>query len=339
MKKVFIFCLFSSLWISQINAQDLKAYQNYDFVAGDKLIFADDFSKDKDGEFPSRWKLIEGQGVINTQNDEKYMAVTKYYTVISPRLKTPTYLPANYTVEFDCYLDAGYDSNPGIMLGFMKGDEVAVLIPDRAQVTFSYPGGNLTGEMPADILNELFFDKWNHIAVAAKDNQLKVYVNQHRVLSVPEVGFAATSLTIKGNASDGKKMFFKNFRLAEGGDMNLIDKALTDGKFITSAILFDVNKATLKRESMGVLNEVAKFMKANASAKFEVGGYTDADGDDAANLTLSQKRADTVKNQLVSMGIDASRLSPKGYGEAKPIADNAIPEGKAKNRRVEFVKM
>ena len=71
----------------------------------------------------------------------------------------------------------------------------------------------------------------------------------------------------------------------------------------------------------------------------EVGGFTDSDGDDTANLKLSQARADAVKSQLVSLGIEANRLIARGYGEAKPIGDNATFEGKANNRRVEFVKM
>jgi outer membrane protein OmpA-like peptidoglycan-associated protein len=79
-------------------------------------------------------------------------------------------------------------------------------------------------------------------------------------------------------------------------------------------------------------------MKDNPDIKFEIGGYTDSDGDDAYNMTLSQQRADAVKTQLTSMGIDASRLTTKGYGETKPISDNKTPEGKANNRRVEFVK-
>ena len=68
-------------------------------------------------------------------------------------------------------------------------------------------------------------------------------------------------------------------------------------------------------------------------------GYTDNSGAAAHNLTLSQQRADAVKDQLVKMGIDASMLTTKGFGDTKPISDNNTPEGRANNRRVEFVKM
>ena len=104
-------------------------------------------------------------------------------------------------------------------------------------------------------------------------------------------------------------------------------------------ILFDVDKATLKPESMGSINQIFSLLKKDPSLKFEIDGHTDNTGEAAHNLTLSQQRGDAVKTQLVKMGIDASRLTTKGFGDTKPIADNSTPEGRANNRRVEFVRM
>jgi OOP family OmpA-OmpF porin len=139
-----------------------------------------------------------------------------------------------------------------------------------------------------------------------------------------------------GSATD--PIVFKNFRLGEGGNMNMIGKKFTDAKIITHGINFDVDKSTIKPESMGTLNMIVQILKDNPDIKFEIDGHTDNSGAAQHNLTLSQQRSDAVKSQLITMGVDASRLSSKGFGDTKPIGDNNTPEGKANNRRVEFVK-
>jgi outer membrane protein OmpA-like peptidoglycan-associated protein len=89
---------------------------------------------------------------------------------------------------------------------------------------------------------------------------------------------------------------------------------------------------------MGPINRIYKLMKKQPDLKFSVEGHTDSDGDEAFNMELSKKRAKTVMDKLISMGISKSRLKYTGWGESKPIDNNATPEGKANNRRVEFVK-
>jgi OmpA-OmpF porin, OOP family len=151
--------------------------------------------------------------------------------------------------------------------------------------------------------------------------------------------FAPVAMKFGGIGSQKSPIIFTNVRVAEGGGMNMLQKLTTDGRLVIHGIRFDYNKATIKPESMGVLNEIAKLIKDNASVKFEIQGHTDSDGDDAYNMKLSQARAEAVKAVLVDMGIDASNLTPKGFGKSKPLSDNSTPEGKAINRRVEFVKL
>jgi len=85
-----------------------------------------------------------------------------------------------------------------------------------------------------------------------------------------------------------------------------------NGKIIANGIRFDVNKATLKPESMGVINEIAGLMKEHPEVNFSVEGHTDSDGDDAFNQTLSEQPAETVVNTLKKLGIDGSRMTSKG---------------------------
>ncbi len=107
---------------------------------------------------------------------------------------------------------------------------------------------------------------------------------------------------------------------------------------ITEKIQFDVNAATIKPESNGLLDEIVQVLKAHTEIKkVSIEGHTDGDGPAAKNKTLSEQRAAAVMQYLVDHGIAAGRLASKGHGESKPIGDNNTPEGKEKNRRVEFV--
>ncbi len=103
---------------------------------------------------------------------------------------------------------------------------------------------------------------------------------------------------------------------------------------LTGDVLFDTAKATLKPEAQTFLAAVAEILKKNPGAKVEVGGHTDSQGKAASNLSLSDQRANSVRDFLTSKGVPGSTLLAKGYGSAKPIADNSSAEGRAKNRRI-----
>jgi len=85
-----------------------------------------------------------------------------------------------------------------------------------------------------------------------------------------------------------------------------------------------------------VLDNAVRVLKANSTLKIEIHGHTDSVGSDAYNQRLSERRAQAVKDRLVSKGIDADRLATRGLGKSDPVASNATPEGRAQNRRVEF---
>ncbi|MDW5289538.1 OmpA family protein [Formosa sp. PL04] len=101
-------------------------------------------------------------------------------------------------------------------------------------------------------------------------------------------------------------------------------------------ILFDTGKSTIKTYSAEVLENILGIMKEYSNAKFNVEGFTDSVGSDELNMKLSDARAAAVKAFLVKHGVDASRLFPKGFGEANPIDTNKTRAGRANNRRVEI---
>ena len=112
-----------------------------------------------------------------------------------------------------------------------------------------------------------------------------------------------------------------------------------EGRIQLYGILFDLDKATLQLESSKQLQHMVTLLKDNPDLMLEVQGHTDDQGSDDYNLNLSQRRAETVVAYLGLFGIDTSRLVPKGYGESKPVIPNTTEEGRAKNRRVELVKL
>ena len=104
-------------------------------------------------------------------------------------------------------------------------------------------------------------------------------------------------------------------------------------------VLFETNKAVLLQESYESLNQLAKQLQANKSVQIEIRGHTDNVGKETKNQTLSEQRAKTVLDYLVSQGIEAKRFSYHGFGSSQPIASNETEEGRTKNRRVEFLKV
>jgi OmpA-OmpF porin, OOP family len=104
-------------------------------------------------------------------------------------------------------------------------------------------------------------------------------------------------------------------------------------------INFDFDKADIKPESQPIVDEIVKLLKNNPNLNLTVEGHTDNIGTPSYNKQLSEARAKSVVGALTAQGIEAQRLKAVGYGQDKPIADNSTDEGRAKNRRVELVKM
>jgi OmpA-OmpF porin, OOP family len=331
---------------SPIHAQnDIKIYQNYDFVPGEKIIFEDHFADDQDGEFPAHWKLLKGQAVVNKIKDKPSLLITDGNNgELQPRIKIEKYLDNEFTVEFDFIFNSvanGYGdyTSPTSIYFYYNSPSVGYEAPFL--VTFglgSITIDQLTKSYPSELLNA-FENKWHHAAIIFKNGQMKTYVDQYRVCVNPDVDFKPYRLTFDGSGNETNPVIFSNIKIANGGGMYMIGKKFTDSKLVTHGINFDIEKATIKPESMGTMNSIVQLLKDNPDVKFEIGGHTDNTGTPAHNVTLSQQRSEAVKAQLLSMGIDAGRLTTKGYGDSKPISDNTTSEGKANNRRVEFTKL
>ncbi len=326
---------------SKIHKPTIK-WAKYDFVPGDKVIFEDAPSVDEEsGEFPSRWDLYKGSIEIGEMDGETVIMFLDGGGSIIPYLKNSKedYLPEVFTLEFDAYFEPGshfhrywvtfQDNKNQWYKGLNERMEVYVNGIQFLTTNKRYPGLEKYnwGNNPVG--------GWKHISVAYTKGKFKAYMDDTRLINIPHLEGNPWGITIQ---AENDNMFIKNIRIAKGG-VKYYDRFLSDGKIIVNGIRFDVNKATIKPESNGAINKIFKLMKKHSDVRFSVEGHTDGDGDDKNNLQLSEKRAQAVMDRLIELGINADRLEFKGLGESKPLDNNSTAEGKANNRRVEFVKI
>ena len=346
-----------------------------DFKRGSAVFFQDDLSGEQMGEFPSKWDLLDGSEceVVSIKGKK---AIKIEDTQIKPLMKDVKYLPEEFTIEFDVLSQpaqegSGWDATLDV---FFFGEDYDGVGEDRVfdiktSVETASDGGNtgiynaiawgwgsfnptgkkIDGEASRETIRKVFKkNDWNHIAFSFNKRALKVYLNYSRIVNIPNQK-QPRAWSFAGSSDSDKGVYITNVVMAKGAvalyDRNTTDyssaveKAIAEtGKFVTNNILFETAKATLKPESMTEIQKVADFMKKNPSVRFEVQGHTDNQGSDAVNDPLSQQRAEAVVKALEGMGVDGFNLRAVGKGSHEPVADNGSEAGRAKNRRVEFIK-
>jgi len=313
-------------------------WSKYDFVPGDRVIFEDDLEGEENGEFPSRWDLATGNVEVAEFGGENVIMFRDGAPSIVPYFKEAKadYLPDVFTVEFDLYC---HTSKFVLYLFDRKNQKSGspTGYTDLEINSYNMDFGQSNSDHPDK--NNLAERRWMHVSVAYTNGKLKAYMDETRLINIPRLDFDPKGITLYTyHASDDRLFYVKNVRIAEGG-VKYYDRVMQDGKIVATGIRFDTGKSTLKPESMGVINEIYEMMEKYPELRFSVEGHTDNVGDDSSNMTLSADRADRVKNTLIEMGIDGDRLTSKGLGESIPMDDNNYPEGRANNRRVEFVKI
>lgn len=325
-------------------------YAKSDFVPGDEIFFEDLLDNEKVGEFPSMWDFLSGEECeVAVVNGKKAIKLGESCE-ITPLMKDADYLPEEFTLEYDVYVidseEGGANSYLGPEFrdadGWVMGTHFAPMKHNWGWYG-SYKAMNdddRNFNTPEEKIQPLMkLEDWNHVAISFNKRAMKIYLNGTRIANIPNMKRPTRFKIYSLIAMDEKNpnYFFTNIRLAKGA-VPLYDRLTTDGKIVTYAITFETGKADLKPESMVEIARIAKLMTENPNISFEVQGHCDATGSDKVNDPLSQKRAEAIVAALVEQGIAGARLSAVGKGSHSPLADNSTEEGRAKNRRVEFVK-
>ncbi len=333
----------------------LESTTQYDFVPGDQVIWYEDFSQDAIGDFPALWST-NGSGEVKKVN----IAEGQWFHMngedaVYGYAKSLT-LPQNFICEFDIIPDKEYQY--GQTLTFYQEDpsEPKELDTDLypgtkgLHITIKQEGWETKGYnnvTNGDWLegqgskNPIIREQVNHVIVWIQNRRVRMYHQGAKVLDMPTNIYDGTVFNrLRFSGWDAKSFpMVTNLKITTAAP-DTRSKLITEGKLVTYGITFDVNKADIKPESYGTLKSIADVLKENAGVKVKIVGHTDSDGDDALNLDLSKRRAESVKNALAStFGIEAARLQTEGAGETQSVAPNDTPANKAKNRRVELIKL
>lgn len=330
----------------------LESYTQYDFVPGDSVLFFEDFSQDAIGDFPALWTTNKS-GEINTLNIAPGNWLNLNATEGNWWFLKKINFPANYIVEFDVVPKKGGARYAlGLALygedGFKEMSDPytskSALIINVAKTLWEAHGmkmglPKIDGNSNLNLVKE---EKVNHVIVWVQKRRVRIYHSGAKVLDMPTVlyddsKFSRLAFMLYRGASCAS--YVTNIKITTASP-DTRSKLLTLGKLVSYGIYFDVNKDIVKPESYGALKDIAQVLQQNPNVRVKIVGHTDADGADDFNLDLSKRRAAAVKNELAkTFGIDASRMETDGMGETKPVADNDTPSNKAKNRRVEFIKL
>lgn len=248
----------------------------------------------------------------------------------------PEQLPERFTIEFDA---TPPNANIWLVLTFADGaaDDVRFRgfgpkgqggVYGRTHQTQAFTARDLTP-------GEMF-----RARIMAEGRYVKVYMNDTRVANIPNAELGRSNkISIEFSGRETEPTFLGNISIMAGGK-KLYDELSSSGRVATQGIYFDTGSEVIRPESSPTLKEITQMLTEHPDLKLAIEGHTDNVGAAASNQTLSEKRAEAVRQALITVyKIDGARLTAQGLGATKPAMPNETPEGRQANRRVELVKM
>jgi OmpA-OmpF porin, OOP family len=311
-----------------VDGQPSLTAPKIDFVPGEKTIFFDDFSDMAADEPPPHWKVRGGKVDLRTGGNIRELAPGDGVTLTSPTVA----VPKNFTLEIvwtgggEIGVSFRSKDDSELMSAMMRGEEDG----QTASTSVEFNENLGDGSIKTDTSKPVGFGLW------VQQGRLRAYLNGERLVDANQIDTPPIDhITLQ--PSRYRPNGLRSFRIAESApDFSTV---IASGKYVSHGINFDIDSDRLKPESAGVLKMVANGLQKNSNLKLTINGYTDSTGDPAHNLDLSKRRAAAVRAVLISQfGVDAARLTSGGFGSAGAIGSNDTPDGRAQNRRVEFVK-
>ena len=318
----------------------------------EKIMFLDDFSKDALADFPVKWNTNGSGAIVKIENHKGLWLRIPDNTITYPELKIV--LPQNFIIEFDLYYPKG-TTRPPITFGFTEVKNPAkeslrykklfyFRIPQSGPENIGYSTSIYSGrEITQSWPSHQNAGKSIHVNIQVHAQRIRLYLDGEKMFDLPKAfeheilrnsfyfraadvipspkdGFYVSNISMRGTGSDARSQLLK------------------EGKFVTSGIYFNSGSAEILPASFAVLNELGEALTDNTDLHILITGHTDNEGAAASNLSLSEQRANAVKGYFTKKyQLNASRFSVAGKGQQSPIADNTTAEGRAQNRRVEFV--
>jgi len=306
----------------------------FDFIPGDSVMFADDFTQDDLGEFPARWKLSTGTFEVAEMEGQRWLRCLSQDGVIRMKMPAMATLPEFWTLEFDFFGVEPLGS--GIFVrGIDASDEYAWEASYFNGDQVSFRSGSIFSSTPI----EGTVPGRHHLMFMARGTAIKAYLDRQRMVNVPDVS-EATGMpnVIEFRMFSTTKPMITNVRFAQG--CRPAKDMLATGKLVTYGILFASGSDVVLPESAPILRQIASYLEANPTTRLKITGHTDNVGSSASNLDLSKRRAASVAKVLAEQfAIAANRFATDGKGDTQALASNAKTEGRAMNRRVEFAKL
>jgi outer membrane protein OmpA-like peptidoglycan-associated protein len=305
----------------------------WDFIAGEKALFYDDFSDMPKGGAPPHWRVRGASAALDTDG----RLALRQEVRLAPKAGA---LPGSLTVELDFSVVKA--ENTEIDWSFLNTDEDEVI---KLLLRFDAESGydarlEVNGERVGAAEGKYRPGQLNTLNLWLQGGRMRVYLNGDRAIDVNDLKTPARAgAALSVSPDEGAVVALARCRIAEAAP-DIMAALLSMGRYVSHGITFDLNSDRVRPESAPVLQQVAKALQAQAALRLRIEGHTDSTGDAARNLDLSRRRAEAVKNVLVAQfQIDAGRLTAEGFGASRPAAPNDTPQGRATNRRVEFLKI